>query len=648
MKKLILSVVIACFFTAALAQNCNTIYVSPTGMSAQGTKNDPTSLITAIGIFNSDNTRNYIVLQEGVYSIMETVNLPSNVSIDGGYSVVSGDWIKSSSAITTLNIDPTVSVDNVNGIDVGSYVGFALQNISNVNIKDLDIVVLSAGSTSQTNNRGESIYGVHINNVGSYSFNRVNVSTGNASNGVNGLTGAAGSNGDDDGTDGVTGQNNGNPNGASASSGAGGSGSGPDGAAGGIEVVGFSALPSSLGYRAGGSGGGGGSGGWSIIDPLFPNASSLDKSGFPGGSGGTNGSGLKSGFTGGTGGAVNSSGENGEDGNSGADGTEIEGGLDYPVGNRPSDFVYDNYFIPGAQAASGGDGEGGAGGSGGGGGGPDGSSASPFWPNLNCGTGSGGGGGGHGGQGGQGGQGGFGGGSTFGIYAVGSNSGNANDVDFNIGNFGFGGAGGSGGAGGIGSLGKNGGADLSDVGAGGTGGNGGDGAQGGRGQDGANGVAEDLYGISVDNSSIFSNDISANYYEGCTNSRIDITKTGGAWNLTGSDAQFVNNVSPFATSFDSQSAAAEIYFSSIGNKDVAIESENFKEFINIRYSRNLPTLDGDESGCKNSGGCHRGFSRGDLRVNSYGVSNFRPNCVTATRIYQKSFCASACTPHQKK
>ena len=100
--------------------------------------------------------------------------------------------MKSSSSITTLNINPSVSIHNLGGTDVGSYVGFALQNISNVNIKDLNIVVLNSGTSNQTNSRGESIYGVHIDNVGAYTFNRLNISTGNASNGANGIDGENG------------------------------------------------------------------------------------------------------------------------------------------------------------------------------------------------------------------------------------------------------------------------------------------------------------------------------------------------------------------------------------------------------------------------------------------------------------------------
>lgn len=595
MKRVLLSTIFLFIVGVVSAQSCNTIYVSPTGSGLAGTKASPTTLLNAFTIFGVDNSRNYIIMEEGVYAINQRVDLPSGVTIDGGYTIVASEWVKSSSAISTLNIDPSLDVVNVGGTDVGVYVGFALNNVSNVAIKDIDLNVLGAGATGQTNNRGRSIYGIHINNSGDYTLNRISISTGDASTGANGAPGAPGAPGMDNAVQGVTGSNGGNNGNATATRGAGGAGGGPAGGAGGIMTAGSLGTVTS-GWRTGGNGGGGGSGGWSIADPIIPSAATQDIAGFPGGQGGANGSGNLTGPGGGTGGEYNcSGGGNGGPGNPGINGTAIEGGVDYPAGNRPNDISYGDYFVPGAEAGKGGDGEGGTGGSGGGGGGPDQSDYS-CWT-TNCGTGSGGGGGGAGGQGGEGGYGGYGGGSTFGIYGTGSLAGESYDINITTGAAGAGGNGGTGGTGGTGANGKSGGADLSDVGGGGTGGKGGDGAQGGRGQDGANGVAEDTYNFTIDGSSSLSATITANYFEGCTNSRIDISKTSGSWNLSGSDGELVNDLSPFTTSFNSSMDNVSIYFTTTGNKDLAVESENFKDFITIRYTRDLPTIDAPATVC---------------------------------------------------
>lgn len=598
MKKALLFITAITFSMGVLAQNCNTIYVSSTGGGLSGTKASPTTLENALTIYGVDNTRNYIVLEEGVYAINNTLYLPSDISIDGGYIVSGAEWIKNSSSITTLNINPSVNVVNVLGTDVGTYVGFALENVNNVNLKDLNIVVLSAGTTNQTNNRGESIYGVHVNNSGTYTFNRLNIETGNASNGANGVAGEDGADGEggDNGSDGHADDNStsyghGADGGASYSGGSpftpgtggsGGNGAGREGTDG----------ANGVSFRDGGAGGGGGAGGTGTWGGTYNGTP-----GYKGGKGGDSGNG-KLGLDGAGGGAVGNPGGPGSSGSNGANGT-ILNGIDYPPNNRPTDITYGDYFVPGAKGADGGIGEGGAGGAGGGGGGPQSSSPIPADWFVTVGSGNGAGGGGGGGEGGTGGTGGYGGGSNFAIYTVNSNNGTLNSITALTGSAGTGGTGGDGGAGGAGGLGGSGAtAGSGESGVGGDGGNGGNGVAGGRGQDGANGVSEDFYNTVVDNSSVLSTGITANYYEGCTNSRIDITKTGGGWNLGGSDAQLINDVSPFATSFNSASPAAQISFATVGAKDMSIETEVFKEFITIRYTRDLPILTATTSVCK--------------------------------------------------
>jgi hypothetical protein len=598
MKKALLFITVLTFSLGVLAQNCNTIYVSPTGSGLSGSKDTPTTLENALIIYGVDNSRNYIVLEEGVYAINNTLYLPSDVSFDGGYVVAGTDWIKNSSSITTLNINPSINVVNVLGVDVGTYVGLALENVTNVNIKDLNIVVLSAGTSNQTNNRGESIYGVHVNNSGTYTFNRLNIETGNASNGANGVDGIDGVDGDD-GSNGANGHadNNSTAYGHGADGGASYSGAtaftpGTGGSGGnGVGREGTNGADG-VSYRDGGSGGGGGAGGTGTWGGTYDGTP-----GYKGGKGGDSGNG-KLGLNGAGGGAVGNPGGSGSNGANGANGTILTG-IDYPPNNRPTDVAYSDYFVPGAKGADGGIGEGGAGGAGGGGGGPQSSSPIPADWFVTVGSGNGAGGGGGGGEGGTGGTGGYGGGSNFAIYTANSNNGSLNSILAITGNAGLGGNGGDGGTGGAGGTGGTGAtAGAGESGAGGAGGNGGIGVAGGRGQDGANGVSEDFYNTVVDNGSVLSTGITANYYEGCTNSRIDITKTGGSWNLGGSDAQLVYDVSPFATSFNSASAAAQISFATIGAKDMAIETEVYKEFITIRYTRDLPVFTATTSVCK--------------------------------------------------
>ncbi len=598
--------------------DCDFIYVAPESQGGNalnlGTPDCPTTLPAAVSYVTSG--RNYIRLLQGTYTYNVPVDIPSNVVIEGGYQIISNDWVKST-GVSVLNFEESYLNP---AIGVGHYVGFISTNKTNWRLKDLDINVQLAGAVGQQDGRGKSVYGILINNNSSnYKLSNVNISTGNASNGANGALGVNGL----VGLNGVSGNPGefivgGPPNCCNGTFGLGGNGVNGVGAASGLgqgstdyQTNGSTQKVQPRGsnnVRSSGAGGVGGHGGGTLnTTPLVGRNSGV------GGNGGFNGSihdAIGANVANGSGTLVwdfynqpqpspvaqGTSGSNGEDGSNAS--------LSFAPGNLPSAFVLSNYFVPG-NGANGGDGFGGAGGSGGGGAGSaivNGSNGSPAFIHVL--RGSGGGSGGSGGEGGQGGRGGNGGGANFGIFVASNSTSGATFQSVNINTLGAAGNGGSGGQGGIGGIGGSGGQGgplvqdnvnnvilLSPAG---NGGNGGKGGNGGRGQDGDNGLAQDIYfgGNTPPAQSVApSNGIVSitGGAKGCTNSVISISKTSSDnWGLSG--ANFVNDLTNTTTSYTISSNTAEIFYTSTGWKNINVGATTLNDFIFIRQSRPLPVI----------------------------------------------------------
>ncbi|MDO9186755.1 MAG: PKD domain-containing protein [Bacteroidia bacterium] len=471
------------------AQECNIIYVSPTGASsgAAGTKANPASLPYAFTLVNTID--NQLRLSVGNYSISNQLPMISGITMDGGFDPAN-NWKKTNSQQTVIFRDSTNKLPNPNRV-----VAVECSNISNFSIHDITIIV------SDVNGISVSAYGIHVSQCSNYNLSRLTVTSGNCTGGPGGVPGIDGL----DGANGTLGQPGDEDGGCCTAGGAGGAGT----------------YPGSNNGGAGGAGGSRGSGKgcfFSGSNSAPPGAVGQVGMGIGGGAGGAGGLGVCAAFisVGCDQGPANV-GDNGANGADGADGADGANGV----------IVFGTYFIPG-DGQDGDQGVHGGGGGGGGGGGSQGC-VNQCVGNYN-GSGPGGGGGGEGGQGGFGATGGAGGGGSFAVY-IDTNSVNTflKDCFLNSGLQGDGSLGGTPGGVGGGSSGSGNGGIGCDIGSGGAGGNGGKGGKGGNGGNGVPGVSlpfyEDPEGIAIAQSDMKATVEPAIYVKsgGCTFSDVNYT-----------------------------------------------------------------------------------------------------------------------------
>lgn len=514
------------------AQECGFIYVSPTGATSgvTGTRDNPAELLHGLSLVSPAN--NHVRLAHGLYQLTETLQIPSDVVVEGGFE--QSTWYKT-------NADSTIFHRNASNYDVANraLIGISIINQSNFRLQDITLKIDDAPG------KGVSIYGIYVSGCSEYYISRCIVMTGDGSDGANGTPGQQGLPGAN-GSDGETGQTEGN---CCRDGGQGGSGSFP-------------------GSNAGGKGGDGGEwGGFEVREVCVPIVnlcewlvnpdSEYTNHGFDGenGEGSGSGQGAQRGIglckltyanTNCQAISVNHGG-NGTNGLEGVDGGPgIQGYATYAGG----------FYLPGIGEDGDPGQTHGAGGGGGGGGGAKGcepAALQPTFPTFGpspynadtayntAGSGAGGGGGGEGGQNGTGGLGGEGGGGVFCVFTYNNGvNGVIQDCQYLPGYGGQGGAGGPGGPGGFGGqgglgghLGDNGPNNSCNNGEGGDGGRGGDGGIGGQGGKGSNGTRKGLYqldGIPVLDPNIYNPwepTIRVEYF-GCTNSnvRVETDATG--------------------------------------------------------------------------------------------------------------------------
>ncbi len=534
----------------AFSQECGIIFVTPNGATSgiAGTRANPANLTYGLSLVTAND--NVLWLAMGTYPVTQTLQIPSDVTIEGGFDP-GNQWIKSNTTATILAKDAS----NVIPPPANALVGLAGLNASNFRLQDLTITVPDA-----TTPQG-SVYGIYLSGCSDYDIVRCEVTTGDGAPGAAGQPGVAGQ----PGSPGAPGNPAGNEQNV------------PQGGAGGT---------------GGNNGGNGGSGGkhstyW---------APAYGQDGLPascGGTGGTPGNGPDCGC--GLFGTSNNNSCNGASptaGTAGGNGTAGVAGVIGPQGSFSG-----GYFIPGGaggNGTAGGDGCGGGGGGGGGGRQQDG-------PDDVGGSGGGGGGGGYGGGGGTGGTGG---GGSFAVFLGNKGAGgNIGDCFLNPGAGGLGGAGGVGGAGGTGGVGGAGGngfcGGMSNGAAGGAGGAGGTGGAGGAGADGISAALQENGGTPVSSSNITS--VPGNPPEisvqngGCTNASIIFTATtGGAWNFgTGATPATGNGTGPIAVSYPTT-----------GRRTITFGGTIFTDFIGIyNDGPTLPSITPDNGqvdvGCPN-------------------------------------------------
>lgn len=559
-------------FSVAAQQPCDFWYVTPTGSSALGTRDNPASLQIALNGVNAN--RNHIRMLGGTYSFSSKLVLVNDAILEGGYQVNAGEWELSSSATTVLNINPTLETAIVSATQVGYFVGVEATGLSGFELRNLEINILLGGASGVTNSRGKSIYGVYLDGCSNYNISRVEVNTGNASNGSGGSNGANGADG------------------GNASVGSQGSCDGcfwpwcsPDGVPGGAGGIGGGGTVAGA-TGTGTNGGGGGNGGHGGPEGNNSGGAGQTGGGVTGSTAATTG--------GGNGGGGGDPGGDGTPGAAGANGADGGNGTTVPNGS-----VSQGLFVPGAVAQIGANGIAGKGGRGGGGGGGQGC----FF--CDNGSGNGGGGGGGGGAAGSAGTGGFGGGSTYGVFTWGNGAGSSMEYyQLSPGAAGNGGQGGDGGAGGDGGNGAGGASNCSsEIGDGAAGGAGGNGGDGGDGADGDNGDSVPLFqngtSVSLTGSGIPTNysPIIVNQSQGCTNSQITLSKNGGTFTTASmGNPTLVNNVNPTTTSYTTAQNNISVYYTSLGTYNVVVDGVVYNDFITIDQTRALPTMDVTSNG----------------------------------------------------
>jgi gliding motility-associated-like protein len=514
--------IVGVFCIASLtAQECNIIYVAPSGVSTgvAGTRANPASLTYGLTLVTS--TTNVLWLAKGTYPISTSLVIPNNVTIEGGFDATT--WIKSNVSQSIIDKDNT----NVLPSPFNALVGIAGNGVSNFRLQDISVNVANAPGQSN------SVYGIYLNGCSNYNVVRCTVTTGTGSSGIAGLQGGPAVSGSN-GNPGISG----NPNGISHPGGTGGFGSN--------------------GTNNGGTGASSGVWNGSVVPGLGGLPSGC------GGTGGTTGSGPScSPFCGSctdaTPGTAGTAGQDGAIGTIGAVG--------------PTGIFTAGYFIPGTAGTSGGQGMPGCGGGGGGGGGGDQQSG----PDGMGGSGGGGGGGGAGSNGGTGGKGG---GGSFAIFLYNNSTGGTiQDCFLNPGAGGAGGLGGTGGPAGAGGTGGAGGAGdcpQENGGAGGNGGNGGIGGAGGAGAVGLSLALSEHGGTPVTNSGITvvpgNPPVISVTNRGCVNSEVIFSSaTSGTWNFgAGASPLTATGTGPFS-----------VYYPTLGRKSITFNGTIFSDYVGI-------------------------------------------------------------------
>lgn len=187
--------------------NPNAIYVVPNG-TGNGSATNPSNLLNAITLHNSNPTRDKIIMSGGTYHIFSTVHIPSNINIEGSFRVSGSNWYKDPVYPTTLNIIPPFQLAVVNnvprGLNAGNtriedsvfvahIIGLKLDSVQNITLQDFNLNVYNSGGVSWLPTRdGFSIYAIYSYKAKNVVINHLDITTSDAQGGGFGLDGRDG------------------------------------------------------------------------------------------------------------------------------------------------------------------------------------------------------------------------------------------------------------------------------------------------------------------------------------------------------------------------------------------------------------------------------------------------------------------------
>lgn len=158
-----------CIFSTAQQACSSEIYVTPDG-KGNGDMSTPASLLNAINIYKNNPVRDKILLLQGTYNLVNTVVIPSGLTVEGGFIRSGPAWSKGDSTkITLLRIQGDAmeqSIDSFLGFryTVGHHIGIKLSEVNNVTLKDFSVEVY-ANTDAPTR-----VYGSTHNDGDGYSF----------------------------------------------------------------------------------------------------------------------------------------------------------------------------------------------------------------------------------------------------------------------------------------------------------------------------------------------------------------------------------------------------------------------------------------------------------------------------------------------
>lgn len=191
----------------AQCTNPNAIYVVPNG-TGNGSAASPTNLPNAISIHNNNPARDKIIMSGGAYTFFNTVNIPSNINIEGGFRVSGSNWYKDPLYSTTLSIIPPFQIAVVRnvprGINAGNtriedsvlvahIIGLKLDSVQNITLQDFNLNVYNSGGVSWLPTRdGYSVYAIYSYKSKNIVINHLDIATSDAQGGGFGLDGRDG------------------------------------------------------------------------------------------------------------------------------------------------------------------------------------------------------------------------------------------------------------------------------------------------------------------------------------------------------------------------------------------------------------------------------------------------------------------------
>ena len=197
MKIILFILLLTHSFTTFSQQQCaNTIYVSPLYAA-------PNAIHTALNNVGAGGT---VRLMTGTFYINWEINIPSDVTLEGGFYVAGNDTLKTSEyGATTIHRESGNHIyfpawSATSPINYTHYIAIKADNKSNFRIQDLKVTTFDGFS-------GSSKYGIYLNGCNDYSIVRCGIEPGAGGNGLVLLneadTGLDGGNGDAGGNPGV-------------------------------------------------------------------------------------------------------------------------------------------------------------------------------------------------------------------------------------------------------------------------------------------------------------------------------------------------------------------------------------------------------------------------------------------------------------